>query len=144
MIAQVRKRPMGIAALSVFFVIGTLISFSAGISLFVPGGFLDPLWRINPRGHDGLLRLGLWGVALLFAASASCAAAAVGLWRRARWGHIVAITLIAINLLSDIANVVLGTEPKAIVGLPIALALLFYLVSRRVRNTFATRNSSGK
>lgn len=78
----------------------------------------------------------LWGVALLFAASISCAAAAIGLWRTARWGHVIAVTLIAINLLSDIANAVLGTETRAIVGVPIASALLLYLLSKRVRNLF--------
>ena len=145
MIAQSLKRPLGplgIAALSVFFLIGSLISFTAGVSLLVPGGFLEPMWRVNPHGHEGLLRIGLWAVALLCAASASCAAAAVGLWRRARWGYIVAIVLIAINLLSDVANTVLGTEPRAIVGVPIALALLFYLMSRRVRNLFASNRIS--
>jgi hypothetical protein len=37
--------------------------------------------------------------------------------------------LIIINLLSDIADAVKGTEPRAIVGVPIALALLPYLLS---------------
>jgi len=141
MIALSLKRPLGITALSVFFMTGALISFTAGFSLLIPG-FLDPLWRMNPRGHEGLLRIGVWAVTLLFAASASCAAAAVGLWRGARWGHIVAIALVAINLLSDVANSILGTEPKAIVGVPIALALLFYLMSRRIRNFFATTRPS--
>lgn len=137
MIAQGPKRPLGIAALSLFFLIGSLISFTAGVSLLVPVGFVEPLWRVNPHGHEGLLRMGLWAVALLFVASASCAAAAVGLWRRARWGYIVAVALITINLLSDVVNAALGTEPKAIIGVPIALALLFYLVSRRVSRCFA-------
>ena len=136
MIAQSPKRPLGIAALSVFFLAGSLISFTAGLSLLVPS-ILEPLWRLNPHGHEGLLRIGLWGVALLFGASASCTAAAIGLWRRARWGHIIAIVLIAINLLSDLVNTILGTEPRAIIGVPIALALIFYLMRKRVRNYFA-------
>jgi hypothetical protein len=136
MIAQSTKRPFGIVALSVFFLIGSLISFTAGLSLLVPR-FLEPIWRLNPHGHAGLLRIGLWAVVLLFGASAFCGAAAIGLWRRARWGHVVAIVLIAINLLSDLVNTVLGTEPRAIVGVPLALAILFYLVTRRVRNYFA-------
>jgi hypothetical protein len=80
------------------------------------------MWRINPCWHEGLLRIGLWAVVLLFAASISCAAAAIGLWRKARWGHAIAVTLITINLVSDFANAVRGTEPRAIVGVPIALA----------------------
>jgi hypothetical protein len=136
MIAQSQKRPLGIGALIVFFLVGSLISFTAGLSLLVPR-FLEPIWRLNPHGHEGLLRIGLWGVVLLFGASASCAAAAIGLWQRARWGHKIAIALITLNLLSDLGNSVLGIEPRAIVGVPIALALLFYLMSRRVRNYFA-------
>ena len=95
------------------------------------------MWRLNPHGHEGLLRIGYWAVVLLFAASASCAAAAVGLWKRARWGHILAIVLIGINLLSDIVNTVLGIEPRAIVGIPIALLIILYLLTKRVRDYFA-------
>jgi hypothetical protein len=131
-------RPIGIAALVVFFLVGSLISFTAAASLLFPGGFLESMWRVNPHGHEGLVRIGLWAVLLLFAASASCAAAAVGLWRRAGWGHKIAMALITINLLSDIANAILGTEPRAIIGVPIALAILLYLMSRRVRDYFAS------
>jgi len=80
--------------------------------------------------------MGVWGLALLFAASISCGAAAVGLWRRARWGHVMAVTLIAINLLSDLANAISGSEPRAILGVPIASALLLYLLTKRVRDFF--------
>lgn len=130
-------RPFGITALIIFFLVGTLISFLAGLSLLIPSGVFNMMWRLNPHGHEGLLRMGLWAVLLLFAASASCASTAVGLWKCARWGHILAIVLIGINLLSDLVNTVLGIEPRAIVGVPIALAILLYLISRRVRNHFA-------
>lgn len=134
--SEPHHRPLGITALSIFFLIGSLISFIAGFSLLRPGSFLEPMWRLNPRGHEGLVRIGVWGAALLFAASTSCGVAAIGLWRRARWGHVTAVTLIAINLISDLANAILGTEPRAIVGVPIASALLLYLLSKRVRNLF--------
>ena len=133
-----QTRPGGITALSIFFAAGALISFTAGLSLLFPNSIIEAIWRVNPRGHQGLIRIGLWGVALLFAASVSCAAGAVGLWRSARWGHGVAVTLIAINLLSDVANSVLGAERRAVVGIPIAFALLLYLISKRVRKYFAT------
>jgi len=135
--AQSQKRPFGIAALSMFFLLGSLISLTAAVSLLLPGSFLQPIWRLNPRGHEGPLRIGFWAMVLLFAASMSCGTAAVGLWRRARWGHILAIVLIGITLLSDLGNSVLRTAPRAIVGVPIALAILLYLMSRRVRNYFA-------
>ena len=132
-----KKRPFGIAALSVFLLFGSLISFTAGLSLLLPTSFVQAMWRLNPHGHEGLLRIGLWGVALMFVASASCAVAAIGLWLCTRWGHTIAIVLIAINLLSDVVNAALGIEPRTIIGVPIALAILLYLVSRRVRNYFA-------
>jgi len=46
--------------------------------------------------------------------------------------------LIAINLAGDIVNVVLGTEPRAAVGIPIAAAIIVYLLSSQVREYFKT------
>ncbi len=141
MIRDLHARPLGITALIIFFVLGTLISFFAALSLLIPSGFFNVMWRLNPHGHEGLLRIGLWAVVLLFAASACCGTAAVGLLKRARWGHILAIVLIGINLLSDIVNTVLGIEPKAIVGVPIALLMILYLFTKQVRSYFALRAS---
>jgi len=139
MIRDSHARPIGIVALIIFFAAGTLISFLAGVSLLFPSGTLNEIWRLNPHGHEGLLRIGGWAVVLLLAASASCASAAVGLFKRTRWGHIMAIVLIGINLLSDIVNTVSGIEPRAIVGIPIALLIILYLFKQRVRNYFAQR-----
>jgi hypothetical protein len=50
--------------------------------------------------HEGLLWVGLWAVVLLFATSASGGTAAVDLWKRPRWGHILAIIFVGINLSS--------------------------------------------
>ena len=133
---ELRPRPKGITVLTIFFLVGTFISFLAGLSFLVPSAFFETMWRINPRGHAGLMRIGLWGVALLFFASISCALAAIGLWRGTRWGHVTAIALIAINLISDLGNVVLGIEPRAIVGVPIAFAILLYLLGKHVRHFF--------
>lgn len=135
--SQFQKRPRGISAISIFFLAGALISFIASASLLFPASFLEPIWRVNPRGHKNLSALGSWAVILLLVVSISCGLAAIGLWRRAAWGHKFGVALIAINLLGDVANTVLGTEPGAIVGVPIALALLVYLLSRKVRDYFS-------
>lgn len=74
--------------------------------------------RLNPRAHQNLSSLGLWAVALLGSVSLFCAAGAIGLWQEARWGYRIAIGLMAINLIGDLTNVVLGTEPRAILGMP--------------------------
>jgi hypothetical protein len=57
------------------------------------------------------------------------------------WGYWLAVGLIAINLIGDITNVLLETERKAIVGVPIAIAILAYLMSKEVRKFFS--RSSG-
>jgi hypothetical protein len=41
-------------------------------------------------------------------------------------GHRIAIVLNAINLIADVVNTLSGTEPRAIVGVPIAAAILWY------------------
>jgi hypothetical protein len=135
------RRPWGITALSVFFLIGAAISLTASVSLLLPGSFLKWMWRINPRAHENLNSLGLWAAFLMLTVSMFCAAASLGLWWTSRWGYWFAVGLITINLIGDLINVVLGTEPRAIVGVPVAAAILAYLISKRVRTVF--RKSSG-
>ena len=136
MTAASKSRPLPITALSIFFLLGAVISFTASASLLFPNNFLAPMWRLNPRGHRGLSAIGIWAVALLAVVSVFCGLAAIGLWRRLRWGHKIAIVLIGINLIGDVANVLIGTEPRAIVGVPIAAVILAYLFSKRVRLYF--------
>jgi len=135
-------RPIGLTALSIFFLFGACASFLSFVSLFWPGSFLEPMWRLNPRARVAFGGMGMWAVVLMGAVCAACVTAAVGLWRGARWGYRLAFALLAINLLGDITNAVTGTEPRAALGIPIALALLAYLLSRRVRRFFA-RSAGG-
>jgi len=138
MVTKSEPRPVGITALSIFFLFGATMSFIAFVSLLFPGSILEPMWRLNPRAHEGFAAMGVWAIVLMCVVSVACASAAVGLWRGARWGYRLAIILLTINLLGDIVNVALGTEPRAVVGVPIVLALLAFLMSRRVRRFFGT------
>jgi hypothetical protein len=130
------RRPGGIAALSVFFGAGAAISLTSAVSLLFPGGFLEPMWRLNPRAHAAFGGMGPWAPALLAGVGAACASAALGLWRGERWGHRLAIVLIAVNLAGDLINVALGIEPRALVGVPVAVLILVFLCSARVRQFF--------
>jgi uncharacterized membrane protein (DUF2068 family) len=110
----------------------------AGISLVLPNSFLEPIWLLNPRAHENLSRLSLSAILMLSTVSMLCAATAIGLWRGSRWGYWLAVGLMVTNLLGDVTNVVLGTEPRAIVGVPIATALLAYLImSKKVQEFFS-------
>jgi hypothetical protein len=128
--------PFGIIALSIFFLFGAAISFTVFVSLLFPGSFLEPMWRLNPRAREAFAGIGAWALILMCAVCAGCALAAVGMWRGARWGYRIALALLIINMLGDIINVILGTEPGAVIGVPIVIAILTYMMSRRVRRFF--------
>lgn len=132
-----KTRPAGVTALSIFFMVATVIALVALISLLFPNGFLEPMWRLNPRGRAGLAKIGSWAVILFFFVGSACAIAAVGLWRGARWGYVVGIIVLSINLLGDVINVVTGTERRAALGVPIVISILVYLMTKRVRSFFA-------
>ncbi len=134
---ETNRRTWGITALSAFFLLGAVISLGAGVSLAFPKGLLESMWRLNPRAHVSLSSLGVWAILLLLTVSILCAVASVGLWRGSRLGYWTAVSLIAINLIGDVTNVMLGTEPKAIIGIPIAASLLVYLLRKRIRNAFS-------
>jgi len=133
------SRPGGITALSAFFLVGAVISFTSGVALLFPGGLLEPMWRLNPRAQEALAGMGVWAIVLMFAVSGACAASALGLWRGTRWGYRLAIGVLTVNLLGDVANVLSGTEPRAAIGVPVVVAILAFLMSRRVKSFFAGR-----
>ncbi len=138
MLDKSKTRPIFITALSIFFSFGGVVSFLSFISLLFPGSPLEPMWRLNPRAHEGFTDLGLWAIVLMFVVCAACVLAAVGLWRGTRWGYWLAVVLLAVNLLGDIANVVLGIEPKAAVGIPIVVVVLAFLMSKGARHFFTS------
>jgi uncharacterized membrane protein (DUF2068 family) len=127
--------------LSAFFGFGAVMAFLSFLGLLVPGGFLEPMWRLNPRAHAALGGLQAWGIALMLLVAIACAGAAVGLWTRARWGLWLAVVLLTSNLVGDLVNALRG-DPRTLIGLPIAAALIFYLLSARTRAQFETRSTA--
>ena len=131
-----QTRPAGITALSIFFAFGAIVYFLSFVSLLFRGSFLEPMWRLNPRAHEAFTGMGAWAVLLMCVVCAACASAAIGLWRGARWGYRLAFALLTLNLLGDVTNFLSGTEPRAVVGVPVVVAILVFLLSRRVRRFF--------
>lgn len=127
-------RPLGITAMSAFFVSGMLASGLAAVSLLTPGGYLEPLWRLNPTGHAGLTELGAWGPLILTAVCLACAAAAYGFITRKRWGYRLGVVLLLANLIGDLVNAVF--DRRALIGMPVVVLLLWYLSSPAVRRYF--------
>jgi hypothetical protein len=129
-------RPVGVSALTAFFAFGMTMSGLAAVSLALPGSVLEPMWRLNPHGHDGLAALGLPGVVLMAIVSMACLGAAAGLWLGRRWGRGLAMAILVINAVGDMLNGTLGNDRRALIGVPIAAALLYYLRTARVRAFF--------
>ena len=129
-------RPIGMTALSMFFVGGSGLAAISAVSLAWPGSVLEPMWQLNPRARQGFVSMHGWAVPLMIAVSLACGAAGLGLWRGRPWGRIVAMSILVIQLAGDVLNVALGLEPRAIVGIPIVAALLVYLTRASVRAFF--------
>ena len=124
-------RSAGVTALSLFFVFGALMASLTALMLLFPGSFLEPLWRLNPRAHEGFAAMGVWAVLVMAVVASACATAAIGLWRSARWGYITAVAVLSINLLGDTMNAFIAHDWRTLIGLPIGGAMIIYLLSRR-------------
>jgi hypothetical protein len=129
-------RPKGITVLSVFFAFGAVMALTSFVALLFPGGFLEPVWRLNPRAREAFAGMGGWALLLMAAVSVACAFASIGLWRGRRWGYILAFVILSVNLIGDLINAVLGIEPRAWLGVPVAALILWFLATRRVRTFF--------
>jgi hypothetical protein len=73
---------------------------------------------------------------LLASVSILCGCASVGLWNGRRWGYRMAIGLLVVDMAGNLGSAAFGAEPRALVGLPIAAAILVYLGGRRAREFF--------
>jgi hypothetical protein len=105
-----QSRPIGISILSFFFLFRVLASGLTALILLVPGTPVDVLWRLNPHARAELLPLGMVAVGLMATVCFGCAAAALGLWRRRRWGYWTAIVISVVNLLGDAINSLMSRD----------------------------------
>ena len=127
-----KTRPFVVTVLIVLFVIGVIASLISIISLTFPGTFLEPVWKLNPRAREGFAGMGGWSIVLMSVVCVTCLLTAIGLWRGLRWGYWLAVVVLIINMVGNIVNVLVGTDRRAIVGIPIVLLLLIYLWRSKV------------
>jgi len=126
-----------------FFVFGATMAAFAAIILLIPGTFLDALWALNKQGHEGLAGLGRLAALPFVILSPMLGLAAVGWFRRRRWGWVLGVTIIAINMAGDLSQVVFGERLKGAVGVVIAGLLLVYMTRPGVRDYFGDSGTSG-
>ena len=114
-----------------FFAFGTTMCALTVVLLSFPGTPLDSLWRLNPDAHQAFTSIGKIAVALMFAVGTTCAFAAIGLWRGARWGIWLALIILSFNIIGDLFNALVRHDYRALIGLPIGGAMIFYLARYR-------------
>jgi hypothetical protein len=129
-------RPQGFIWIGAFFVFGATMAAYAAVTLLRPGTVLDALWVLNKEGHAGLLPLGKTAGLLFVVLSVLLSVAALGWFRRRKWGWMLGVVIIAMNLAGDVVNVVRGEGLKGAVGAVIAGMLLIYVTRAGVRNYF--------
>ena len=126
-----RKRPWGVTAIALFFVFGATMSGLAACLLWFLPGDLEFVWRVNPRGHAGLVAMGTTGVLLMLCVCIACVTAATGLWRCSAFGYWMALAILIVNLIGDMANVVVMHDWRTLIGLPVGGVMIAYLVRNR-------------
>jgi uncharacterized membrane protein (DUF2068 family) len=119
--------PIGMKLLALFFAFGACMCALTIWLLLFPGGALDSLWRLNPEAHAAFQRIGGLLILLMVIVGVACALAAIGLARNAKWGRWLGILILAVNLVGDLTNTLLRHDPRTLVGVPIAGAMIFYL-----------------
>ena len=103
-----------------------MCGLTVGLLLF-PGSALDSLWRLNPEAHAAFQWIGRLSILLMAIVGVACALAAIGLARNAKWGRSLGILILAANLAGDLTNALVRHDPRTLVGVPIAGAIIFYL-----------------
>ena len=96
--------------------------------LHFPGTALDILWRLNPDAHNAFQSIGNWSIAIMVVVGSTCLFAAIGLWRGAIWGTWVAVIILTANMTGDLLNALFRRDFRALIGLPVAAVMIFYLV----------------
>jgi hypothetical protein len=130
------KDPRGMTAIGVFLAAAAMITLLAGVSLVWRGTPLDRMWNLNPAAHAQLQPWGGPAGILFILLSAALAGAATGWWKRRKWGWRLAVGIIAVQVLGDAANALLGRVVEGVTGATIAGALLFYLTRAPMRAAF--------
>jgi hypothetical protein len=126
-----RASNFGLTALGCFFIFGALMSGIAALTLLFPNSPLDPVWKLNPRGHAGLRAIGPWAIGLMILVSTCCGVAAIGLWTRRRWGYWTALVVLVGNISGDASNALIAHDWRTLVGLPIGAFLIWFLINNR-------------
>ena len=101
------------------FAFGAMVAGLTIVMLLAPGSWTDAVWRLKPSAQPDFRALGPAAVPLMLVVAAACGGAAVGLWRGRRWGYRLAVGVLGLNLVGDLANALLRHDWRTLIGLPV-------------------------
>jgi hypothetical protein len=127
---------MGIRLLAGFFIFGAAMSGLAATTLFWPGTWLDSIWMINPEGHAGMMAAGLAAAAGMGLLCVVMSTTARGLWAQRLWAWWIALCVLVVNAVADLATAVLQHNPRTLIGVPIAGFMVGWMLRPRIRRLF--------
>jgi hypothetical protein len=131
------KSSVELTAIGIFLCFGATMACFAGTTLLWPGTVLDRAWALNPMAYRQLAPFAASAGVLFLCLSFALATAATGWFKRRHWGWILAVTIISVQVIGDLVNVLRGDFVRGGIGVAIAGALLFYLLRPKVRMAFA-------
>jgi hypothetical protein len=137
LVSQATPKPPGFSAIGVFLLFGAGMASLAAITLLWRGSPLDHVWVLNPTAYKQIAPLGYIAGVLFLLLSAALVMAAIGWFRRRLWGWILAVAILAIQVLGDIVNCFRGEWLHGVTGVIIAVALMLFLLRTKVRSAFA-------
>ena len=125
-----------IIAIGIFLVAAAGIVVLAAITLLAPGTFLDAMWKMNPAAYRQMAPMGAKAGILFLILGAALLAAAIGWFRRRRWGWWLTVVIFAVQVLGDLDNAIQRDHRGGAIGVLIAGALLVFLWHPRIRSAF--------
>jgi uncharacterized membrane protein len=124
-----------IRLLAAFFAFGATMCALTIVLLIFPGSAVDSLWRLNPEARLAFQSLGNAAILLMFVVGTGCVFAAIGLWQKSLWGIRIALVILSLNIIGDLFNALFRHDYRALIGLPIGGAMIFYLARYRKADT---------
>ena len=109
------------------------------LALLFPSSEWEVMWRLNPEALPAFQAMGSWAILLMFSVATACAMAATGLWIRARWGLRLAILILLVNMAGDMGNAIIRGDLRTLIGLPIAAAMIWYLLTPGISRNFVSK-----
>jgi len=129
-----------LTAIGIFLFFGAVMASLAGTTLLWRGTILERMWALNPTAYK---KLEPWGAAagvLFLLLGVALSVAGAGWFKRRLWGWILAVAILATQVLGHLVNALRGDVVRGAIGFTIAGALLFYVLRSEVRAVFATGN----